>query len=60
MIIMKSQGEIIYKNFLKWIYKISIEDLKNVHNLESALLDDLGRIFLYSGNNHLFKNLKKS
>ena len=55
----ESQGEIIYEKFLEWINTISIEDLEKVYNLKGALLEDVGKIILYSGINPLFKNFKK-
>ena len=55
----ESHDEIIYEKFLEWINTISLEDLENVYNLKGALLEDVGKIILYSGINPFFKNYKK-
>ncbi len=54
----ESQDGITYEKFLEWINTISIEDLENVYNLKGALLEDVGKLILYSGINPFFKDYK--
>ncbi|HEA70402.1 MAG TPA: hypothetical protein ENH98_00595, partial [archaeon] len=55
----ESQNEITYEKFLEWINTISIEDLENIYNLDGALLEDVGKIILYSGTNPYLKKYKE-